>query len=202
VVYTSGQDPLCYPGTTVLRNKLDIQDQAELDEYEVAVFLTRADEPWPEGNFDFAHYKALHFQLFQDVYDWAGQVRTIRIGKGANWFCYPEYIDREMTRIFAGLHRDRLLSGLDAEQFARKAAHILAEINAVHPFREGNGRTQLAFLAMLAEHNGLPFNADILERERVIQAMIDSFSGAEGPLELLIREIVLQGNKPGQEQVR
>jgi cell filamentation protein len=194
VVYTSEQDPLCYPGTTVLRNKLDIRDQAELDEYEVAVFLTRADEPWPVGNFDFVHYKALHFQLFQDVYDWAGQVRTIRIGKGSNWFCYPEYIDGEMTKIFAGLHKDQLLSGLAAHEFAPKSAHILAEINAVHPFREGNGRTQLAFLAMLAEHNGLPFNADILERERVIQAMIDSFSSAEAPLARLIQEIVSPTN--------
>ena len=180
----------------MLRNKLDIRDQEELDEYEVAVFLTRADEPWPSGNFDYDHYKALHFQLFQDVYDWAGQVRTIRIGKGNNWFCYPEYIDSQMVAIFDQLRKDAFLNGASAAAFAKKAAHMLAEINAVHPFREGNGRTQLAFLAMLAEHNGHPFNADILERERVIQAMIDSFSGVEDPLSRLIQEIVLPTNGP------
>jgi cell filamentation protein len=191
MVYTSEQDPLCYAGTTVLQNKLDIRDQSELDEFEVAVFITRANEPWPDGNFDFSHYKALHFQLFQDVYEWAGEVRTIRIGKGSNWFCYPEYINREMTRIFDALHKDGLLIGASATDFAQKAAHVLAEINAVHPFREGNGRTQLAFLAMLAEHNGLTFNADILERERVIGAMIDSFSGDELPLAAIIEELIL-----------
>lgn len=55
---------------------------------------------------------------------------------------------------------------------------------------EGNGRSQLTFLAMLAEHAGLTFNADILERDRIIQAMIDSFSGSEAPLQALIEDII------------
>ncbi|MGO7564733.1 Fic family protein [Rhizobium johnstonii] len=69
-------------------------------------------------------------------------------------------------------------------------AHLLAEINAVHPFREGNGRTQLTFLAVLADHVGLPFNEDVLNRERVLDAMIESFAGSEAPLAALILDLV------------
>lgn len=189
MVYAAEEDPLCYPGTTVLRNKLNIEDQAELDEFELALFLTRADEQVPVGNLDYGHYKAVHHHLFQDVYERAGEVRTIRIGKGGNWFCYPEYIDREMRRIFEELADADHLRGLGIKGFAVRAAHFLAEINAIHPFREGNGRTQLTFLAMLMENTGFPFNADMLERERVLHAMIESFAGDEAPLARLILDI-------------
>ncbi|WP_348626661.1 Fic family protein [Mesorhizobium sp. WSM1293] len=121
---------------------------------------------------------------------WAGQPRTIRIGKAGNWFCYPEHIATEMARVFRELGNPDRLAHLDGTSFAKHLAHIVAEINAVHPFREGNGRTQLTFLAMLAEHAGLTFNDDILERDRVIQAMIDSFSGSEASLQALIEDII------------
>ncbi|MCV3765193.1 Fic/DOC family protein [Rhizobium sp. TRM95796] len=190
MVYTAEPDPLCYTGTTVLKNKMGLRRQDDLDEFELAMFLTRADEDWPSGDLDYGHYKALHRHLFQDVYQWAGKPRTIRIGKGGNWFCYPEYIDREMLRIFSALAASDHLVGLAPQEFAEKAPHVLAEINAVHPFREGNGRTQLAFLSLLAENAGMSFDDDVLVQDRVIQAMIDSFSGDEKPLAKLIRAIV------------
>ncbi|WP_192250790.1 hypothetical protein [Mesorhizobium caraganae] len=65
MVYAAEADPLCYPGTTVLRNKLDIRDQDELDEAELAFFLMRADETIPSGALDYAHYRAIHHHLFQ-----------------------------------------------------------------------------------------------------------------------------------------
>lgn len=109
--------------------------------------------------------------------------------KAATGFCYPEYIDQEMLRIFEGMAEADYFRGLVIEDFAVGAAHVLAEINAVHPFREGNGRTQLTFLAMLMENAGLSFNADVLERERVLDAMIESFAGDETRLAKLITEI-------------
>ncbi|MBW8298647.1 MAG: Fic family protein [Hydrogenophaga sp.] len=124
------------------------------------------------------------------MYVWAGEIRTIRIGKGGNWFCYPEYIDKEMNRIFTDLAARDHLRGLSPAAFAAVAAHTLAEINAVHPFREGNSRTQLTFLSLLAENAGMPFNPDVLERDRVIGAMIESFSGHEAPLVQRILDIV------------
>ncbi|MGO7339283.1 Fic/DOC family protein [Rhizobium johnstonii] len=103
MVYTAESDPLCYPGTTVLRNKLDLTDQSELDEFETTMFVLRSEELWPEGYLDVTHYLALHHHLFQDVYDWAGEICTIRIGKGGNWFYYPEFIAKELNRIFQEL---------------------------------------------------------------------------------------------------
>ena len=190
MAYAAESDPLCYSGTTVLINLLDIRDQAELDEVELALFLTRADEPLPAGELDYPHYLSLHRHLFQDVYAWAGQARTIRIGKAGSWFCYPEHIASVMARVFRELGEPDCLADLDDTDFAKHLAYVIAEINAVHPFREGNGRTQLTFLAMLAEHAGFTFNADMLDRDRVIQAMIDSFSGSEAPLQALIQDII------------
>ncbi len=188
--YDAETDPLCYPGTSVLRNLLDIRDQLELDEFELALFLTRADEPFPAGKFDYPHYLSLHRHLFRDVYAWAGEIRSIRIGKGGNWFCNPEYIDREMRRIFRDLDDPGHLMQLSSEAFSAKMAHILAELNAVHPFREGNGRAQLAFLALLADYAGLPFHDEALDKDRVMRAMIDSFHGNEAPLAALIGDLV------------
>jgi cell filamentation protein len=190
LAYTVEPDPLCYPGTAVLRNLLDIEDPQLLEEAELALFLTRAEEPFPAGEFDAQHYLALHRHLFQDVYPWAGEIRTIRIGKDGNWFCYPEYIASELDRIFAELGDTDALWHMSATEFAGHVGHFLAELNAVHPFREGNGRTQLAFLAVLAEHAGFTFNEEMLDRDRVMRAIIESFAGDEGRLVALIRDII------------
>jgi cell filamentation protein, protein adenylyltransferase len=78
-MYDAIEDPYTYENSTVLVNKLGLQVQAELDAFEAEISAARADEPLPEGKLDFPHFKAVHHHLFQDVYDWAGQVRTVRI---------------------------------------------------------------------------------------------------------------------------
>jgi cell filamentation protein len=186
VVYAAEADPLCYPGTTVLKNLLGLREQAELDEAEVALFLIRADEPLPAGNLDAAHYLDIHKHLFQDVYEWAGQIRTIRIGKGGNWFCFPEHVEPQLARAFREYGNVDDMAKLPPAEFAKRTAHLLADLNAIHPFREGNGRTQLAFLTLLASNAGYHVNDDALVPERVMAAMIESFSGNEGPLGELI----------------
>ncbi|TCQ26082.1 Fic/DOC family protein [Rhizobium sp. PP-CC-3G-465] len=132
---------------------------------------------------------ALHHHLFQDVYDWAGTARTIRIGKGSNWFCYPEHIDQQMKAAFAALEDHSFLADKRPAEFADLAAEILAWLNAIHPFRAGNCRTQLALLSMLTEQARLPSNDDQLARDRVIAAMIDSFGGDKDPLRKLILDL-------------
>ncbi len=190
MMYGADEDPLCYPGTHVLRNRAGIKDAQELEQFEMAMFLIRAEEVWPEGDMDYAHYKAIHRHFFQDVYEWAGEPRRIRIGKGGNWFCYPEHIDREMAGIFAQLSAENRLIGLPAPAFAARAAHYLGDINAVHPFREGNGRTQLAFLTLRATRAGFACDEECLDRDRVMNAMIHSFHGNEGPLAALIAQMI------------
>jgi cell filamentation protein len=93
-MYDAIEDPYTYKNSTVLMNKLDLQKQAELDAFEAEISSARAEEPLPDGSMDFEHYKAIHHHLFQDVYHWAGQVRTVRIAKGGNPFCFPENIAR------------------------------------------------------------------------------------------------------------
>ena len=142
------------------------------------MFDSRAEERLPEGELDFAHYRALHRHFFQDVYDWAGEIRAIRTGKGGNWFCYPEYIEGEADRVFRELAaRNYLADNPGKQEFAAEAAWILSEINAIHPFREGNGRIQLVFLTMLARNAGLRINERKLRPQQFLAAMIQSFGG-------------------------
>lgn len=189
-MYDAIDDPYTYENSTVLINKLDLRDQAELDAFEAEISSARAEEPLPEGVLDFTHYKAVHHHLFQDVYDWAGEVRTVRISKGGNPFCFPENIESQTTWLFDDLRTANYLQNLDAQVFSAKAAHFMAELNAIHTFREGNGRSQLTFFALLADHAGHPLNLDKLEAEEMLDAMIASFDGDEGKLAAVIKELV------------
>ncbi|MGJ4945418.1 Fic/DOC family protein [Bradyrhizobium sp. HKCCYLS1011] len=189
-MYDAVEDPYCYPGTTVLKNKLDLRKQSELDAFEAEITAQRAEEPLPSGRLGYAHYKAIHKHLFQDVYAWAGKIRNVRISKGGSMFCYPEGIDREMSKLFGSLAAQKHLRGTASKDFAAKAAHFLAELNAIHPFREGNGRTQLSFLMLLAEVAGHPLDIERLDPEAVMDAMIESFGGDEKPLAKIILGLV------------
>src|SRR6266404_6741932 len=178
-MYDAVDDPYTYENSTVLVNKLDLREQAELEAFEAEISSARADEPLPEGNLDFAHYKDVHHHLFQDVYEWAGQVRTVRIFKGGNPFCFPENIEIQATRLFGELQANGFLQDLEDSAFAHKAAHFLAELNAIHAFREGNGRSQLTFFALLADYAGHPIDLDKLDPPEMLDAMIASFDGDE-----------------------
>lgn len=188
-MYDAVPDPYCYPGTTVLKNLADIREQAALDEFEAAMTALRAEEALPRGRLGVAQYKAIHRHLFQDVYAWAGQYRTVRIAKDGSAFCYPENITREMQRLFGSLKDDRYLAGRSRETFAADAASFLSTLNAVHPFREGNGRTQVAFLSLLAARAGHPLDLEKLEPDAFLAAMIASFKGDDTLLERQIRQL-------------
>lgn len=189
--YDAIDDPLCYQKTQVLINKANLRDQDELDQFEQLMFLTRAEEDLPEGDLDYEHYKAIHHHFFQDVYEWAGQVRQIRTSKGGNWFCYPEYIDAEMRKLFAQLTIENHLTDIDkVEEFAVRASYYIAEINAVHPFREGNGRCQLTFLNILFEISGFELDEERLDPDAFMESMIASFHGDNELLSLSILKML------------
>ena len=188
-MYDAVPDPYCYDGTTVLKNIPGIRNQAALDEFEAAITAQRSDEPLPSGRLSVAHYRAIHRHLFQDVYSWAGKFRTVRISKDGSAFCYPENIAREMTSLFGTLREKRYLKDLDRDAFVGEAARFLSTLNAIHPFREGNGRTQTTFLTLLAAHAGQPFDLDCLDPERFLAAMVTSFHGDERQLIEQIRSL-------------
>jgi cell filamentation protein len=181
-MYDSTDDPYCYPGTKVLKNRRNLRTQGALDRFETAITAQRFNEPLPPGKLTEQHYQRVHRHLFKDVYTWAGRYREVRISKGDSAFCYPEYIPREMKKLFEGLRRDNFLHGLSAELFTRKAASFLAGLNAVHPFRDGNGRSQMAFMALVAASAGHPLRLSRLIPGDFMAAMIRSFQGDEEPL--------------------
>ena len=157
-------DPIqdsCYPGTTVLINKLDIRDEAALNEAEALATFVNASklEQHPlEGAFDFTHYKAVHHFLFSDLYDWAGQIRTVNISKKGTRFCPAEEI-----------------------------VDFYCATNELHPFREGNGRSQRAFLSQLIRGAGYDINWADIDGDLL---MIATIQAAQGVTDLL-RQIFL-----------
>jgi cell filamentation protein len=147
-------DPYCYPGTDVLRNVRNIQDAEELAAFERSLTANRLetlpdDFPiTPEG------YRAIHRYIFLDLYDWAGEYRFVDIARAENLFCLAPYIAQELAKRFKAIQSENDLHGLDAEDFAARAAEHAIELNAIHPFREGNGRALRAFLFVLARQAG------------------------------------------------
>src|SRR5712675_1042429 len=145
-------DPYTYPGTDVLRNSLDIRDPRQLAAFEAnatAARLIELDAAPLEGRIDTTHLKAIHRHIFQDVYAWAGEFRTVNISKGGRPFGAAAFLESALQQVFRKLAAAECLRQLDATRFADRAAYFLGEVNAAHPFREGNGRTQREFLREL-----------------------------------------------------
>ena len=180
--YDAFDDPYAYPGTTALKNILDLRDPDTLEAFEVEISTLRAEEPLPDGTFDAAHYCAVHHHLFQDVYDWAGQYRTVRTSKGGNLFCYPENIRANMDELFRGLRAGEHFANRNTEDFIKEITLFLGELNAIHPFREGNGRSQLAFVGLIGVTYGHPFDFERIDRTTFLPAMIASYFGKQAQL--------------------
>lgn len=181
--YDASDDPYAYPNTQVLKNRIDLRDADELEAFELEMTALRAEEPLPQGAFDARHYCQLHYHLYQDVYDWAGEYRNARTSKGGNTFCLPEFIDSEMAKLFHALAEKGYLKRLAPADFVKQATWFLSELNAIHPFREGNGRTQLAFLDMLAAEAGYSLRLEDIQPGPFMAAMIASFNGELALLE-------------------
>jgi cell filamentation protein len=151
----------------VLRNKLGSTDPGELAQIEAELTAYRLIElnldPLP-GDYDLAHLQALHRYIFGDVYDWAGQLRTVSIGKGA-LYCLPSELVTTADALFGRLARDQYLRGRDRAGFVDGATALLAGLNNLHPFREGNGRVQRAFLGQSAHAAGFMIRWADLDRE-------------------------------------
>jgi len=189
-MYAIADKIYCYPNSTVLRNVPGLRSAAALERFEIVMTTQRADEPLPAGRLSVRHYCAIHHHLFQDVYPWAGKFRRVRIARDASMFCYPENIEPEMRRLFGDLRERTYLRSLSRDVFAARAASFLATLNAIHPFREGNGRTQLIFTALLAYGAGHPLDLAHLRPAMFLKAMISSFSGDEDALARELRRMM------------
>ncbi|HRX63377.1 MAG TPA: Fic/DOC family protein [Candidatus Competibacter sp.] len=191
-----GQDHYLDPETGILRNRLGIADESELDEAEASFVAWRSYELSQEpiaGRFDLAHLQAIHRHLFGDVYDWAGEIRTIDLSKGNSYFANHARIVGAASPIFEKLAKEQSLKGLDTAAFSERAAYYLGEINALHPFREGNGRAQREFVNHLARANGYEIDWTSMSPEAMTQASIEAFHrGDTAKFAAFIRENIRQ----------
>ena len=190
-------DPIsanCYPGTTVLINKLDIRDEETLIEAEaMATYINAAKlEDTPiDGAFDFDHYRAIHRFLFSDLYDWAGEIRTVDISKKGTRFTPVENIEDRAALIFERLRKRNYFKGLPHDEFIEEIVDFYCVINALHPFREGNGRTQRAFLAQLIRNAGYDINFADVDTELLMIATIQSSQGVTDLLKQLFNASII-----------
>ncbi len=141
--------------THQLKNRFDIKDPKRLQKVEQLLFENRVAQ-LPK-NTDFRSYegfKKIHAHLFQDVFKWAGKERGYMTVRGQSPFAAPPFIEKSMNKVFQQLKDQKFLVGMDMAQFAKHAARHVNEINAVHPFPDGNGRTQRVWLQHLAKNAG------------------------------------------------
>jgi cell filamentation protein len=170
-------DPYVYPGTTVLRNKLGIRLAADLDRVERRLVVQRTKGGIAAGDLDLSHLQAIHRHLFQDIYEWAGEVRTVEISKGGQQFQFRRYIQTGMAYVHRQIAAANFLNDLSTTEFSTRAGEIMGNVNYVHPFREGNGRTQLQYLKQLAERAGHAVDLRQLDRDAWLHASREANEG-------------------------
>jgi len=167
----------CYENSNTLINQLDIKDEKILQKYEAkitAAKLLSLRQKGINGNFDVQHLVAIHTYLFEDIYPFAGKFRKENIAKGEFRFAEWEYIEEQLERLLNELREEKYLEGLDKEALAKRLAYYMSEINVLHPYREGNGRTIREFIRQLALKNGYQLNLKKVSPGEILNASIKS----------------------------
>jgi cell filamentation protein len=170
-------DSYQYPGSPVLRNLPGIRDHLALEVFERRATALRLDEVFRavcDYPITFALWTTIHRLLFQDVYEWAGAIRTVQLAKGNTVFAMPENIAAEGRRIFASF-RDEDLALLDRNQFISRLAYYYGELNVLHPFREGNGRTQKLLFEEIARRHGYMLAWPNIDVDDLLRALITAY---------------------------
>ena len=188
-----GSQEDCYPNTTVLINKLGIQDQSELNSVERQFVLLKSSQAEQETifkNINFNFYKELHKQLFGDLYEWAGTVRSMNISKKGTVFCNFEDIERIGTLKFQRLAEQNYLKGLTKSRFIDELTEFYHDMNMLHPFREGNGRTLRLFITLLVRNAGYTLNFSDCDNDLLMIATIKAAQGDFSLLKEVFSELV------------
>ena len=169
------QSIYCYPDTDVLKNKLGIKDVDLLKEAETELTQLRLyklqREPI-EGRFTATHFQKIHKYIFQDVYYFAGKIREETIIKGNTKFCESPFIRNNLDKYLGELREENYLIGKGIKEFSNRTAYYMAELNIIHPFREGNGRALREFIRCLGLKSGYIINWDSVDKEEFLKASI------------------------------
>lgn len=181
--FGDGRDPYLYPGLNVMRNKLGIHQVQRLEQAAYALTALRAATlelgPVARG---LPYLCAIHRHLYQDIFDWAGQIREVDIYQGDTRFCHFDYIEKEGNALMQDLEDEHELQNLDKATFIERLSHYYCEINVLHPFRIGNGIAQRIFFEQLALHAGYSLDWRGIDPQAWSQA---NQSGAMGDLTAL-----------------
>ena len=176
-VYSVASSIYCYPDSSVLKNKLDIRDPALLRKVEADLSTARQAEIFRTpvvGRFTATHLYNIHRKLLGDVYSFAGHFRREDIAKGPTRFVTYSQIKEKLQRLLGQLQQEKWLENVPFEAFVARSAYYMAELNYIHPFREGNGRAIREFMRLLFLHNGYVVQWDAVDVEALLNAMIDS----------------------------
>ena len=171
----------CYPNSNTLINILNIKDEQTLFEAEKKLTLIRLQELQDSpiiGNFDYKHLKDIHRYIFQDLYSWAGELRTVEIGKG-NLFCTTEFLVSYGESVFDNYFKLCFKKRNNFKEFIKVFSSNYADLNALHPFREGNGRTQREFARLICLKCGYVFDLSCTTHSEMLEASILSFNNAD-----------------------
>lgn len=184
-------DRYVYPGTNILMNRFDIRDAARLESAErKASGLAIADmrSEGVTGRFDRQHIQDIHRRIFGDVYDWAGEFRDIQIWKGGTEFVAPEGIEAEIDGLCGRIRDAGYFQGLDHDGAANAFADVMADLNGIHPFREGNGRTHRAFIGQLALNAGYDLDFTKMSENDMRNASMAAARGNRNLMRYLFRD--------------
>jgi cell filamentation protein len=145
-----------------------------------------------KGDFGFEHFKQIHEFLMSDIYDWAGQIRTVNISKKRTTFLDAASIESVGERCFSKI-ANGYLDNLAFDSFAQRIAEFYNDVNRIHPFREGNGRTQRIYFTQLIRHYGYDIN---FYEADVDELMIATIKASQGVMDFLVsffeKSIVIQ----------
>jgi cell filamentation protein len=162
----------------VLKNLAGYTDREKLDKFEriqaTKAILNLRGNP-VKGCFDATHLKEIHARIFQNIYPWAGEFRQVNLRRSASYyFAMVQFMETNLSSTLAKLAAENHLKGLNDAAFSSHAAYYLGELNTIHPFREGNGRTQREFIRELADEVGYRINWNRVTREQMYAASIES----------------------------
>ena len=183
----------CYPGTTVLVNKLDIHEQKELDIAEKQITLLRAiqaEQSMSFDNPDLNFYLSIHRFLFEDIYEWAGMFRNVNISKKGTVFCKADQIKETCILKFQRLAEHNYFADLDTTDFISEVAEFYNDMNLIHPFREGNGRTLRLFITLLVRNTKRNISFADIDPDILMIATIQAAHGDISMLKNVFEDII------------
>lgn len=186
--WSENDDPYLEPATKILKNIPNLKTIAQLEEYESLVFqanFPEALETALNSSPDLDLWKDIHRICFKDIYEWAGNIRTIRVSKGTTVFAYPEHIENASQKIFDQYQVLADFGGLTLE----KIADTIGELNVIHPFREGNGRTLRILLEAMCAKIGHDIDYGLTDQNEQTEAFVKSYQGDNFSLTSLLKKI-------------